>query len=207
MTSAECLSAYRSGVSDSVLYMQSAFNKKADGTFQYDEKHRAFIVDAAFLKFYICWETFLESIFVSFLLGESTIIGTNVPKCIVARDEQHALKILIGTNKYFDWTNPEIVRDLSKIYLENENTIGNNVLAIQTQLFELKTIRNAAAHITSTTQTKLDSVASKLLNHQQTNSTVSELIVKNMPGTAQTIFEYYKELLDSTAESICKGSK
>ena len=80
-------------------------------------------------------------------------------------------------------------------------------MAIQTQLFDLKTIRNAAAHITSTTQTKLDSVASKLLNNQQTNSSVSELIVNNIPGTAQTVFEYYKELLDSTAESICKGSK
>ena len=207
MTSAECLSAYRNGVSESIQYMGSAFVKNPDGSFQYNEKHRAFIVDAAFLKFYISWETFLESIFISFLMGENTIIGTTVPKCITARDEHHAENILIGTNTYFDWTNPESVRKLSKLFLEDENTIGNNVLAIQTELFDLKTIRNAAAHITSTTQTKLDSVASKLLNHQQTNTTVSDLIVKNMPGTSHTIFEYYQILLDSIAESICKGSK
>lgn len=207
MTTAECLSNYRQSVINSQTYMSSAFSTKPDGSYLYDADHQRFIVDAAFLKFYIAWETFLESIFSSYLLGELTTEGTVVPKCITARDAKHASEILVGTNTYFDWSNPELVRKLSKLFLEEDNTIGANILSIQNDLFDLKTIRNAAAHITTTTQTKLDGVASRLLGHQQYNTTVAGLILVNRPGTTFTIFEYYKNTLDVTAECMCKGIK
>lgn len=207
MTVTDCLSHYRQGVADSIAYMSSAYATKTDGTFLYSQAHRDFIVDAAFLKFYICWETFLESVFSSYLLGELSITGVSVPTCITARDQKHASEILIGCNKYFDWSNPELVRKLSKLYMEEENTIGNNILSIQNDLFDLKTIRNAAAHITVTTQANIDGLASRIMGHQQYNTTVSGLIMSNKPGTADTIFEYYKNILDATAECICKGSK
>lgn len=207
MTTAECLDKYRQSVAASIAYMGSAYAINPDGSYMYNQEHRDFIVNAAFLKFYISWETFLESVFSSYLLGEPTIIGTTVSTCITARDQKHASDILIGSNTYFDWTNPELVRKISKLYLEDDNTIGNNILSIQSDLFDLKIIRNAAAHITITTQTKLDSVASRIMRHQQSNISVSSLIMSNKPGTADSVFQYYKVLLDAAAECICKGMK
>lgn len=207
MNTTECLDRYRRSVAASIAYMSSAFATNPDGSFMYSLDHQAFIVDAAFLKFYISWETFLESIFSLYLMGEQTIAGTTVPACITARDQKHASNILIGCNTYFDWSSPELVRKISKLYLEEDNTIGNNILSIQQDLLDLKIIRNAAAHITVTTQTKLDSVASRIMGHQQINTTVSGLIMSNKPGTNHSLFQYYKVLLDATAECICKGDK
>lgn len=206
MTLADCLQKYRDSVIKADSYLTSAFTKNPDGSYLYDNEHINFIVDAAFLKFYISWESFLESVFIAFIQGELTMEGTQIPKFVSPRDEKHACDLLIGTNTYFDWSNPELVRKLSKLFFEETNPINQNLLSISDSLFDLKTIRNAAAHISSTTQKKLDGVASKLLGHTQVGISVTSLITSIRPSEADTFWEYYVKLLDIVAENICKGT-
>ena len=85
------------------------------------------------------------------------------------------------------------------------NVIGDNILSIQNDLLDLKTIRNAAAHISATTQKKLDSLASRLLSHTVVDITVESLITQLEPSTGLSYFEYYKQKLDVVAEKIAKG--
>ena len=130
MSTNDVLSQYRDTVNNARQYASDAFKQRPDGTYVYDEDHRGFIVDAAILKFFIAWETFLESVFKCFLLGERTTNGTIVTSCVTARNEKHAGKLLIGTSKYFDWANPESVCILSKLYLEDNNPIDNSLKTI-----------------------------------------------------------------------------
>lgn len=165
----------------------------------------SFIVNAAFLKFFIAWEEYLENIMSAYLLGELTLNGTAIVKNVAARGEKHAHELLVGTNTYFDWSHPELIRRLSKLYLEESNVVGDNILSIQNDLFDLKTIRNAAAHISATTQQKLDGLASRLLLHTVVNITVESLISEIEPTSGLSYFEYYKQKLDIVAEKIAKG--
>lgn len=205
MTVTECLQTYRHNVSIADSYMQSAFERLSDGSYKYGEQHRDFIVDAAFLKFFIAWETFLEGIFACFLMGEQTTSGTVVAKCVTPNNEDHAKKIMIGNNKYYDWTNHENVIQLSKLLLSSENPIEHAIFSIKRELSDLKTIRNAAAHLSTTTQGGLNGIASRLLGHEQHSMTPSKLILQNIPGTACTFWDDYKQKLDIAAENIAKG--
>lgn len=205
MTVNDCLTLYRDKVSEATTYLQKAYDKNPDGTFCYSPAYMSFIVNAAFLKFYIAWEEFLENIMSAYLLGELTLNGTAIVKNVAARGEKHAHELLVGTNTYFDWSNPDLIRRLSKLYLEESNVIGDNILSIQNDLLDLKTIRNAAAHISATTQKKLDSLASRLLSHTVVDITVESLITQLEPSTGLSYFEYYKQKLDVVAEKIAKG--
>lgn len=71
--------------------------------------------------------------------------------------------------------------------------------------FNLKTIRNAAAHISATTQQNLDGLASRLLLHTVVNISVESLISKIEPTSGLSYFEYYKQKLDIVAAKIAKG--
>ena len=90
MTINDCLIQYRDQVSKATVYLQKAYDKNPDGTFCHPPAYKSFIVNAAFLKFYIAWEEYLEKVMSAFLLGELTITGISIKKSVVARGEKHA---------------------------------------------------------------------------------------------------------------------
>jgi len=204
MSTNDVLSQYRDTVFDARQYASDAFQQKPDGAYVYDEAHRGFIVDAAILKFFIAWETFLESIFKCFLLGERTIEGTLVSSCVNARNEQHAGKLLIGTSKYFDWANPEYVCTLSKLFLNENNPIDSSLRSIYSDLYDLRTIRNAAAHMVETTRKPLESLAQRKTGRMQVGIKPYSFVLMTESGN-RTYWDYYQQILDIAAENIAKG--
>ncbi len=205
MSTNDVLDQYRDTVSNARQYASDAFRQNPDGTYVYDEAHRGFIVDAAILKFFIAWETYLESIFKCFLLGEQTIAGTIVPTYVSARDDDHASKLLVGMNKYFDWANQDFVCKLSRLYLEYNNPIVSAMNQIVTDLKDLRIIRNAAAHMTQTTRIPIEALAQRITGHQQLGITPSELIFFTESVTGMAYWDYYQQKLDIAAENIANG--
>lgn len=204
MTTSECLQRYRDDVLEIESYITGAHITDASGLYLHSLSHREFVITASVVRFSIAWESFLENIYCAFLLGEQDTQGGNVPCCVRATDEEHAHRLLIGTNKYFDWANPELIVRLSTLYLNPDNPIKTAITAAMSDLSDIKNIRNAAAHISSTTQQRLDSVASRIFGRQKTNVKVVDVIGFVRPD-GKTMWQYYKELLDVAAENVAKG--
>ena len=204
MSTNDVLNQYRQSVADAKRYAADGFQQHPDGTFIYDELHRNFIVDAAILKFFKAWETYLESIFKCFLLGEQTTEGTTVHICVTARDEKHADRLLIGMNKYFDWANPELVCKLSVLYLDEINPINASLNAIKSDLSDFRTIRNAAAHFTVTTRHPVEALAQRKTGNQHIGITPAKFIFMQ-ESTTGDYWSYYQQILDIAAENIAKG--
>lgn len=204
MTAEKCLKRYREAVLEAESFISEAHAKDNKGNFIHPEEFRYFVVSSSVVLFSIAWESFLENIYCSFLMGEPDTQGRVVPCCVSVADEDHAHRLLIGTNKYFDWTNPELVVKLSLLYLDNNNPIKFAINSASSDLFDLKNIRNAAAHISSTTQKSLDSIASRLCGRQMYNTKVTDVISFTRPD-GKTMWTYYKDLLDVAAENVAKG--
>lgn len=204
MTSITCLQQYRDSVLEAESFIAEAYQTDTGGQYIHPQTYRDFVVASAVVRFSIAWESFLEHIYCSFLLGEPDTRGNTVPSCVVANDEEHAHRLLIGTNKYFDWTNPEMIIALSMLFLGKDNPIKSAIFATKSDLADIKTIRNAAAHISSSTQKSLDSVASRLFGFQKFNTTVAEVILM-VRSDGKTMWQYYKEILDVAAESVASG--
>lgn len=162
-----------------------------------------FLVTSAFLRLFIAWEGFLEESFILYLTGEESLDGSELVRYASPLDEKHAHKILIGTQKYVDWANNEIVGRIAGIYFENSEPYLTSLNSIAMDLSDLRAIRNASAHISSNTQNKLDAVASRVLRRPVSNIEVSDFVTQiSLEDNSKTVLQMYQLKLDITAENI-----
>jgi len=206
MSILDCLAKFRTGIRQTNDYISIAFQQDSNGVDLFSMDKKEFIVTSAFLKMFIYWEEFLENLFINYLVGEPSIDGTQVNTFVSPQSQEHAHKILIGTQKYVDWANHEIVRRLASIFFENGDPLATNIASISSELSDLKTIRNAAAHISSTTQNKLDALASRITSRTVSNISVSKLVMTLDPNNQSiTILQGYQNILDISAENIARN--
>jgi len=184
-------------------YVDLAYEQDAASNNVRTNEDIEFLVTSAFLKLFIAWESFLETSFIAYLIGEESLDGSQLIRYATPVDEKHAHKILIGTQKYVDWANSEIVNRISSLFFENAEPYSTALNSIARDLSDLRTIRNASAHISSTTQKKLDAVASRVLGTQVSNIGVANFVTNISPeDNTKTVLQMYQLKLDITAENI-----
>ncbi len=164
---------------------------------------RSFLTEAAVLRMHIAWERFLEQSFLTYLMGERSLSGATIPTYLTPPSVEHANRVLIGTQKYVDWGNPEIVTRLAELYFPAGAPFKVPLAAIQSHLFDFRAIRNAAAHLSTTTSTQLDGVALRRLKRAVVGIAVYELVTASDPETAgQTILESFIGTFEAAANVI-----
>lgn len=203
MSLVDTLKEFRTGIAQTNDYVSMAYEQDQNGNYIFDDNKKEFVISSAFLRMFIFWESFIEDAFAKYLIGTASIGGINANRFVSPLDRNHALSILIGTQKYVDWANHEIVRRLANLYLKNGDPLTTNIASISTDLADLKTVRNAAAHLSSTTQRQLDSLATRVLGKTVNNITIADFVMQLHPlDNTKTILQYYQNILDIAAENI-----
>ncbi len=195
---------YRSAITRANALIASAHAVDATGSNLWSVDDRLTITESAFLKIFIAWESFLERSFVLFMMGTPSASGNAVVRYVFPTSEDHANKILIGTLRYVDWSQPENVRKLARLFFDNGEPFNTTIAEVQSDLFDLKTIRNAAAHLSSTTTESLDRMSTGKLHRPCSGMTVYNLILAPDPGlgAGSTILQTYLSTLDAAAHKI-----
>jgi hypothetical protein len=165
------------------------------------------ITVAAFLNTFIAWETFLELSITELMIGAKAIGGKPIVKFVNAKNYGAATDMLMGTNRYFDYGNHDFVRKIVNIYFELGYPFEPHLSSINSELCDIRTIRNSCAHITSSTQRNLESLALRLLSNPHNGITVYKLLASVDPTslTNDTVFLTYKKKLVVAAELIARG--
>ncbi len=207
MSLVQNLTKFRASVSDCKDHISFAHKKYANGAYKYPNNLREFICESAFLKIFIAWETFLEQSFIDYLMGEPSINNQRPARWAHPMNRSHANQLLIGTQKYVDWANPEITRKLSKIYFHEGYVFNTHLGAVNNDLLDLKTIRNSAAHLSSSTSDRLDALSTRLLGRPCLNYNAYKLLfsINPLSTSGNTILFHYLDILDLSAEIIANG--
>lgn len=208
MALAQHLADFRATYAELNMHILYANAKTATGRFKIAVNLREFICESAFLRMFIAWETFVENCFVDYLLNEPSILNNRPAKWVNPMNKEHALEIIIGNQRFMDWSNPEAIRKVSQIYFHQGYVFNSTLSAINNDLMDLKTIRNSAAHMSSTTASKLDGLSTRVLTVPCINYTAYKLLFSIDPRTttsSQTVLERYLEILDFAAEQIANG--
>lgn len=173
------------------------------GSFMNPPDVRAFMTEAAVLKIYISWERYVEQSFISYLMGELSTTGVAVTSYLRTPTFEHANRAVIGTQKYVDWGNPDIVTRLASLYFPNGAPYKPALSAIISDLYDLRAVRNAAAHLSTTTSAQLDGVALRRLGHPVNGVTVYDLVTgPDATGGGATVLDYYQSMLTGAAALI-----
>lgn len=172
----------------------------ANTNFNGDEEKnvKEFIIESAFLKMFIFWEEFIENSIVIYISND------HLETYVSPVDNDHASSILIGTQKYVDWANYEVVKKLANLYLKDGEPYKTTINSISTVLSELKIIRNSTAHKSSSTSRSLKSLIRKKFNTNRDHEQgVSTFLMTSVPEkNGKTLLETYQEELLIAAECI-----
>lgn len=203
----DSLTAFRNSVAEANSFIDLAFQQDDDENYTLLQNQRDFITDSAYLKIFIAWETFLETSFIQYMLGEPSILGNAITRYVQPKDEQHANSLLIGTQRYVDWSNPGTVKKLCNLHFAPDNPFDTFISSMMSDLLDLKIIRNAAAHLSSTTRQRLDSLGTRKLKRPCNSLKVSDILFAIDPDSAmnETILTTYLNKLDVSAEGIANG--
>lgn len=185
----------------------SAHRLDPAGAFIFPPAERELITVAGFLNLFVAWEEFLETAMSLFMVGMPTLSGTAPVRYATPPNADSAKRMLIGTNRFFDYANHDSVRKMVALYLQNGYPFEPHLSAIVTDLGDMKTMRNASAHLSSTTQVPLESLAQRIFGAPRPGITLYAMLTAVDPRSAAgaTVFAEAKDKLLTTAQLIAKG--
>jgi hypothetical protein len=201
------LAEFKVCISQCESLIVSAHRTDANGSSLFALLDQQQITIAAFLNLFIAWEKFLETSLTNLMIGEATLSGTPPVRYVSPQTLDAAREMVIGVMRYFDYANHDNMRKMVKLYFERGYPYEPHLSAILSDLADLRTMRNASAHITSTTQTPLESLAMRISGRPMPGIDLYQLLTMIDPqsATGGTVFETYKNKLIVTAELIAQG--
>ncbi len=201
------LDEFRTNVTQCDALIANAHRMDGVGSWILPLLDRKQITVAAFLNLYVAWEAFLEAVLAELMTGSATLSGTFPIRYVSPVNVEAARALVIGVNRYFDYGNHEYVRRLVRMYFQDGYPFEPHMSSISSDLSDLRTMRNASAHITSTTQAALESLALRILSRPSAKIDLYSLLTRNDPRstTGETVFLTYKTKLVVAAELISRG--
>ncbi len=206
MPIAQSLADFQANVTQCDNLIANAHQVDANQVHLLPPRDREQITVAAFLNLFISWEEYVEAALNDFMMGEPTTNGTQPVKYVNPTTREHSQKMVVHTHKYFDFANHENVRRLAKIYFDNGYPFETPMSSIISDLSDLKTMRNACAHLSSSTKAALEALANRILGQPQPGITIYRFLTMNHPNVANgTIYATYRDKLLVAAGLIAQG--
>ncbi|MDI1361062.1 hypothetical protein [Methylotenera sp.] len=178
-----------------------------NGAYLFSAIDRQQITVAAFLNLFIAWESFLEDTITKLMSGSQTISGRLPNRYVVPPNQDAAKALVLGCHRYFDYANFDNVKRIVLIYFEMGYPFEPHLSSITNDLADLRTMRNASAHITTTTQKALEALAQRVFSTPQPNIDLYTLLTTSRPTSlnGNTLFAESRDKLLVTAELIANG--
>ena len=196
------LADFRSSIEEVLQLITNAHATDASGNALWTLRETQMITEAGFLRAFVSWEAFLEASFIDYLMGEQTANGTLLTRYVFPNDRQHAINMVKSTQPYTKYNDPNNVRTLAKLFFKDGEPFESVLASIYSDLTDLNTIRNAAAHLSSNTSKQLDALASRKLGASSTGINVYNLVLSSNPASSKTVLQTYMDTLDTAAYLI-----
>ena len=203
----QSLANFRVCVAQCDSLIASAHVATAAGIAHFTMRDREQIIVAAFLNLFIAWEEFIEASISDFMMGEATLSGNMPVRYTYPPTREHSKDMVVHVNSYFDYSNAEYIKRLARLYFEAGYPFETPLNSLSLELSDLKTMRNACAHMSSTTSAKLERLATRIFGSPQPGITVHRMLVSDDPRTNPRVSVYasYRDKLLVAAEIVANG--
>ena len=183
MSLAASLARFTADAAQCDSLMGTAHHRDATGVYLFSPADRSLVTQSAFLNLFIAWEGFLEEAFAQFMIGSPSTSGVQPVKYVSPLTTGNAKLMIIGNSKYFDYANIDFVRKLASLYFKDGYPFEPHLSASRTDINDMRIMRNASAHISSTTQIALEALAQRILSIPKQGINLYSLLTTVDPNT------------------------
>lgn len=207
MPIAQSLANFQAQVAQCDSLIASAHTVQVGGALHFALLDRQQITVAAFLNMFIAWEEFMEASIGDFMMGEPTLSGTAPVRYVAPPSRDHSGKMVIHMHRYFDFAHHENVKKLAKLFFDAGYPFDIPINSLTQELSDLKIMRNACAHMSSTTKAALEGLGLRIFGSPQAGITVYQMLTANDPRTNPqvTVYASYRDKLLVAAELVSMG--
>jgi hypothetical protein len=161
------------------------------------------IVEMAYLRIFVSWESFLEESFIRYTTGAIPPSGNAPVTLIHPQNIGHALDLVVAGRDYISWNSASEVIQRSALYFQDGEPYRSALEPAIIDLDEMNIIRNRIAHKSAKSKSKFNSFIRRKFGHSVRGMTPGRLLLTQHPSTAPgTFLNYYIDLLTLTSETI-----
>ncbi len=170
------------------------------------ERRRDSLIELAFLRAFLAWETFLEQSFILYLTGQQPPRGRAPRRYAFPPNPRVAvvwLKPESGRD-YVDWTIATIVSVRAERFFQAGRPFASVLRGNQNVLDDARLIRNAIAHESASARAKFETVVRTKLGTLPPKFTAGGFLSMTMPGSAPpaSFLEFYLGRIEFAARQI-----
>jgi len=154
------------------------------------------IVEMAFLRIFVSWESFLEDSLIRYVTGAISPSGYIPNTLIHPQNLGHALDLVLSGRDYTSWNSASEVIQRSSLFFQDGEPYRSALEPAITDLDEMNIIRNRIAHKSVNSKNKFNSFIRRKFGHSVRGMTPGRLLLTLHPSSASNTFlDYYIELI------------
>lgn len=186
--------------------LQSVHKLGSDGQYERSLFERAAVSETCFLKLFIALEEFLEASFIHYLVGETSTEQWRPSKFAEPISVEHAQKMLIGTQRFVDWSTPNTIVKYAELYFSDGEPFKTPLSGSLSQLQSMKTVRNSTAHLSSTTRAALDGLYSRWTGKPSSNVSAYDILMAPSASQGDTFYAVSEQVVSAIVANIANRS-
>jgi len=165
------------------------------------------LTEQAFLRSFLAWETFLEEAFLLYLMGQRPPRGRAPFRFTFPPSHKMAMEWVVPEGRdYARWTNAQEVSARAARFFREGKPFSPALNGNQNVLWEMRTLRNAVAHSSISTQEKFEKVVRDKIGTYPANLTVGGFLSATVPHSAPPVsyLDSYLDKLENAARQIVR---
>ena len=161
------------------------------------------IVEMAFLRIFVAWESFLEESFIRYAVGAASPSGYTSNALIHPQNIGHALELVLSGRDYVPWNSASEVTRRSALYFQDGEPYRSALETAATELDEMNTIRNRITHKSINSKSNFNAFIRRKFGHGVRGMTPGRFLL-TLPSSPppNTFLDYYIEVIRIASNMI-----
>ena len=161
------------------------------------------IVEMAFLRIFVAWESFLEESFIRYAVGAASPSGYAPNALIHPQNIGHALELVLSRRDYVTWNSASEVTGRSALYFEGGEPYRSALEPASIELDEMNTIRNRITHKSMHSKSQFNAFVRRKFGHGVRGMTPGRyLLTSPLSPPPDTFLDYYIEVIKIASTMI-----
>lgn len=193
-------------LADASQLVKSVHLLDASGQYVKPLYEREVVTNACFLNVFIALEEFFEEAFSHYAMGRMSTSKWRPSKYTRPTSTDHAQRMFIGFQRFMDWSTPDKVITLAKLYFANGEPFVVPLQSALSHLQVMKTVRNATAHMSITTQASLDAVHARWTGTPTSSISTYRMLMATGASNPQTFYRASEQTVLAIVNQIATHS-